>query len=1002
MVAARRRPSTILSVVAVAVLAACSTAPDVEELSARTDPSDPSPVTSASASTGPGGTAGAADDPRAGPSTTVARTEDGRATVVEPDPSGLPSISDPDPAIVSGVLENGLEYHVRENDSPGGSVELRLAVDAGSAMEQEDQSGVAHFLEHMLFNGTEEFPENELIDVLRSFGSGFGADINAVTDYDETVYSLTVPSGDATVATGLDVLEQWLTSATLVEDDVIAERGIVLDEWRGAAASSTGRIYDAYTTLLLEGTPYDGRDPIGTAEAIAGMTSEPLRRFYDDWYRPDNAAVVVVGDIDAGEIVAAIEERFASAVARGDAPERPDLASEPSTDARVERLVDPDVPEGFVGFTLPAPSAGDVSGAPEAELQRDLYDQLAYQIVAERLSDDARRGDADFDRADVDGGDFVRRLTAPEVSVVADGDDLERAAGQLLDEFERVRRYGFTESEVDRAVAATRRSARSNYDGRETRQDRSYADEYVRHFLEGEPVPTADATFAYFGEALDRATPATVGHGLVERLEAIDGYLIVVAPAADDDVVPSVDALTALVADRRDRDVEPRADETAATGELMVPPDPIVEASAEPLVADGLTLVDPLLLTFPNGVRVALNINGIEEGVVRLAAASPGGLALVADADIPDADAAGPVMSNSGLADLDAVALERFLVGADVGLTAQIEPFVDRLEGAAAASDLETLLQLVHLTMTAPRIDPVAVEQYLDDELPFAEDPGLDAGYAEATAYRQARYDDPRFVLPTVASLETVEVAGIEDVVVQRFGDASDWAFSLSGDLDRDEAIRLARTYLGTLPGSGRVEEPGFVEPPPPEGIVTSVVDGGTGEQARLALYFTQAADPTREDTLLAAYVGEVVTMRLTDEIRERLGGSYSAFADVQTTGGPAPYADAYVSATAAPEALDTVAAAVLEQLRALAADGPTEAEFEAAREAVVRQTALFSNGEINEEVLRALVDPAVDGLEPYLLEGLIAQSIGRDDVREAIVAWMPVDEFIEVRTLPR
>ena len=995
----RRLGGAVLLATVALMAAACSTDPDIDELLADAATSSSAPATTPATSdddASPGVTSGsgspAASAPPADP---VAPTE-------VPDATGLPSISEPDPAIISGELDNGLVYHVRQNDNPGGSVELRLAVDAGSALEDDDQPGVAHFLEHMVFNGTEDYPENELVAVLRSFGSGFGADINAYTDYDETVYELTVPS-DA-IGTGLDVLEQFLTSVTLAEADVVAERGVVLDEWRGAAASSDGRILDAYTTLYLDDTPYAGRLPIGTADAISTMTPELLRRYYDDWYRPDNAAVVVVGDIAVDEVLDLIAGHFGPATSRGDSPDRPELTIQPSADARVERLADPDVPEGFVGFALPVASAASAAdGSHEAQLQRALYDDLAVDIVGERLSNDAATGEVPFDAARVDTGDLVRALDVPEISVVADGADLESAAEHLIDEFERVRRYGFTPDEVERAVAVMRRSARSSYEGRESRQDRSFADEYVRHFLEGEPVPTAEATVDYFSAVLDRATPETIADGLVERLNAMAGYSIVVLPAGADDDVPSADHFVELIDGRQDRSVEPRDDSAAEVGDtLLEPPSPVEEVSAERLVDDPVPLVDPLLLTFDNGVRVSLNANQIEEGLVRLSAASPGGKALVDEAQIPDATAVGPVLSRSGLGDLDAVQLEQLLAGTDVGLETRVDDFVDRLDGVAATSDLETLFQLVHLTMTAPRIDPVAVEQYLDDELPYAADPGLDARYAEAFAYRRARYDDPRFLLPTVESLASVDAAGVEQVARQRFGDASDWSFSLSGDLAVDDAVQLARTYLGTLPGDGAVEDPGFVEPAPPVGVIQETVEGGTGERAGIAFHFSRRAEPSRKDRILAAYVGEVVTIRLTDVIRERLGESYSAFADVQTTGGPAPYADAYVSVTAGAETAASVSAAVLGELASLAEDGPTEAEYQAAREAIVRQGALFDNGEINDEVLDVLVDPAVERLDTYLLDGLIADSITSDEVRDAVGRWMPLDQYIEIRTVPR
>ncbi|MGH9132474.1 MAG: M16 family metallopeptidase, partial [Ilumatobacteraceae bacterium] len=262
-----------------------------------------------------------------------------------------------DPDVAVGMLANGLTYYIRENDRPGGRAELRLAIDAGSAHEATDQSGVAHFVEHMLFNGTEQFPENELLDVLRGFGADFGADINAYTSYDETVYQLTVATDDDdVVATGLDVLAQWLSAATIDPTAVEQERGVVLDEWRGSDQSSQGRLFDAIERLFLAGSGYEGRDPIGTSAAIESMTAEPLRRFYDAWYRPDNAAVVVVGDIDVDEIERSIIDRFGPLAPRAPAPPAPDLVIAPSVDPDVEIHQDPDETSTFVEVTLPLPA----------------------------------------------------------------------------------------------------------------------------------------------------------------------------------------------------------------------------------------------------------------------------------------------------------------------------------------------------------------------------------------------------------------------------------------------------------------------------------------------------------------------------------------------------------------------------------------------------------------------------------------------------------------------
>lgn len=992
MTPARRlhRSSATLVVAIATLLAACTATSDVEVEVPSTATTDATDTTDTTATTAPSSTA--APQPR-----------DGSTPITAPDPTGLPSLGEADPAIVMGELDNGLRYFIRDNDNPGGRVEMRLAVDAGSALEDETQVGGAHFLEHMLFNGTEEFPENELIAVLRSFGAGFGADINAYTDYDETVYQLTMPTQDpAVVATGLDVLEQWLSAATIDQAQVEAERGVVLDEWRGSEASSNGRIFDALEQLFLAGSPYEGKDPIGTDAAITSTNAAPLRQFYDDWYRPDNAAVVVVGDVDTVTIEDAIVERFGPIVARGASPARPELTVEPSGDTQVRILADPDVAEGFAQVTLPLASTDAES--IEAEYQNSMLDSMAFDMIATRLGNDALRGEAPFDDARVDSSGFVRSLDAPEIIVSADGDALEASTQAVFDEYERVRRFGFSQAEVDRVVDAYRTSAQSAYDGRDSRQDSDFADEYVRHALTGEPIPTADAQYDFTNAVLDRATPETIAHRFVERLANAAPHVLVVVPDSEAGDVPDAAAFVAQADSLRDRDLSPRADDTGIDGDLMVAPDPVEEIASGRLSENGFdNFVDPVVLEFDNGVSVSLNTSKIVEGQVAFEARSPGGLAVLDDADVPAADAAGAVVGQSGLATYGPVELDDYLSDKDVGLQATVDAFTEGFYGGAATSDLETLFQLIHLSMTQPRVDPVALEQYLDDELAIASDPSIDPGYAQFATLLDARYDDPRYLLPTVDSLTSVTADDIDRVYRDRFGDASDFSFAFSGDFDLAEVSELSRRYLATLPSTGRVESVDYVEPPPPPGIVAEQVTAGQGAQASVALLFTAPATAERRDDIVAAMLQEVVTARLTDVVREELGDSYSPFAVVQLTGGGSPNAETYISNTTAPELLDEVVAAVTEQLDDLRTVGPTDREFEAAREGIRQRLDLFSNEQVNDEVLAVVTDPGGNAsFDEFLRQPLWAEVVTADEIRAAAARWLPADQYIDVRVLPR
>ena len=435
----------------------------------------------------------------------------------------------------------------------------------------------------------------------------------------------------------------------------------------------------------------------------------------------------------------------------------------------------------------------------------------------------------------------------------------------------------------------------------------------------------------------------------------------------------------------------------------MAPPDPVEEAAAG-LLDDGASegFVAPVLLEFDNGVRVTLNVTPIAEGEVAFEARSPGGLEALDEADVPAADAAAAVLADSGVATYDPVALEAFLSDKDVEFSTGIDQFTEGMSGYTSTSDLEILFQLIHLQMTAPRVDELAVERYLDDQLPYAEDPSIDPGYAEYVALLDARYDDPRYLLPTVESLAVVEADDIERVVADRFGDASDWNFAFSGDLDVDDVTELARRYLGTLPGSGRVESPTFVEPAAPAGVVEVETSGGSGSQANVSFLFTAPATTDRLDDVIALVVQEVVTARLTDVIREELGESYSPYAVVEVAGGPTPNAEIYVSTSTGVELVADVRESILRELADLGANGATQTEFDSATETVRQQLDLIYNEQINDEVLSVLTDPAGNpDFMAFVDQYETVDQIDMAMLAERLAAWLPADQYISVTVTP-
>ena len=334
-----------------------------------------------------------------GTSTTVVTGAEGSTTTSGSATSSTvdPRLDEPlpvDPDVTKGVLDNGLTYFIKKNDSPGGRAELRLVVDAGSVQEEPDQAGTAHFLEHMMFNGTERFPRNELIAVLEAFGPRFGPDINAYTSFDETVYELALPTEDPElVQLGVDVLREWASRATLAEGDVVAERGVVVDEWRLRAQGYSGRVGDLFQQLVLPGTRYDGHLPIGSEASIRATTPDVLARFYRDWYRPARMAVVAVGDFDPDGMEEMIIDAFSDLESDGSAPDFDPIDYEPPAEPRASGMGDEESAGASVSVFWPS-TGGPVTTV--GDLRSAVAANLAVEMVANRLNDEALRGNSDL------------------------------------------------------------------------------------------------------------------------------------------------------------------------------------------------------------------------------------------------------------------------------------------------------------------------------------------------------------------------------------------------------------------------------------------------------------------------------------------------------------------------------------------------------------------------------------------------------------------------------
>lgn len=897
-----------------------------------------------------------------------------------------------DPSVTVGTLENGLRYYVRAHGEPRARAELRLVVNAGSVLEDEDQRGLAHFLEHMAFNGTENFRRQELVNYLESIGMRFGPDLNAYTSFDETVYMLQLPTDDPQLlSTGLQILEEWAHRIVLDEEEVEKERGVILEEWRlGRGAQS--RVLERQIPVIFSGSPYAERLPIGDTAVIRGAPASALGRFYRDWYRPDLMAVVAVGDFDAAGVEAQIRERF-SAIPAHPAPRMRPRVGVPGHDATLFSIVtDPElqIPQVSVAFKQPLRPQGTL-GAYRQSLVEALYNGM----LNFRLQELTRVEDPPFLGAASVQGRIVREGELYQLAAAVQPGGVDRGLETLLLEAERVRRFGFTPSELTREKESLLRQYQQAMDERATRRSGTLADEYVRNFLTGEPIPGIETEFQ-----LVQALLPTIGLDEVDALAETwitDRNRVILASVPERaGPPPTEDELLEVF--RRVSGAEVTAYEDAEPVESLMDalPSPGRVVSEEVVEA-----LDTRIWTLDNGARVLVKATDFQDDEILFQAWGPGGISLAPDERLIPARTATAVLGQSGVGSLSLTDLQRALSGKAVGVSPSIGELSQGMSGSASPRDVETLFQLIHLHFTAPRADPTAFQALRSQ---------LGAILANRDASPQAHFQDTIAVTmaqghPRARPISP-EDPGFMDLEAslsfyrERFSDAANFTFVFVGALDPQELRPLVERYIGSLPSEGRRESWRDDGVRPPEGIIRKVVRKGVEPQSATQILFTGEAEYTSRNRDVLGALAEALQIRLRETLREELGGTYSVSVSGRVVAEPREEYTVAIAFGSAPERADEMVDAVMFEIAAIQGAGPTEADMVRVREAHRRSRELGQRQ--NAYWLGQLLNWDRYDLEPgritapSLWEGLTAH-----DLQEAAQLFLGMDNVVVVTLLP-
>jgi zinc protease len=836
-----------------------------------------------------------------------------------------------DPKVTIGTLPNGIRYYIRQNAKPEKRAELRLVVNAGSVLEDDDQLGLAHFLEHTAFNGTTHFKKNELVNYLESIGVRFGADLNAYTGFDETVYILPIPTDtQRLVNQAFQILEDWAHGQLFDPTEVTNERGVVQEEWRGRKGAGD-RMLQKWLPIALKGSRYATRLPIGTQESILSATPDRLRRFYQDWYRPDLMAVVAVGDFDKTQIEQLIKQHFSGIAKRSNARPRVAIDVPDNVAPLVAVATDKEATSSNfnVTFKLPHQETKTVG-----DYRRDLTARLYLDMLNSRFSEISQKPDAPFLAAGGSTGSFFARgKDAFTLGANVKDGAIEQGLQAVLLEARRADQFGFLESELGRAKQNMLRGYERAYTERDKTQSGSLVSEYVGNYLYGEAIPGIEYEYQLVQQLLPGITLADVNTLGSKWITDENRIILVQAPEKEGVKVPTESELLAIFGKANQMAL------TAWTENLAEAP--LVEklpAGGKVVSEKSYAAVGVTEWKLSNGARVLVKPTDFKADEILFTAYSPGGTSLVSDADYMSAALASQIMSISGVGNFNRIDLGKKLTGKVARVAAGLGSTSETLGGTASPKDLETLLQLVYLQFTAPRVDTVAFGALKNQAAAMLANRGSspEAVFGDTVTVTLSQHHFRARPL-TLATFNEVNPVKSLEVFKDRFAEAGDFTFMFVGNVDLATLKPLAERYLATLPTTGRKETFKAIMPGAPRGVVEKVVRKGTEPKANTLMFFTGACKYTPEDRFAMRALTEYFQIKLNETLREQLGGTYSP--DVRGGCSRTPRAEYSISVQfgSSPENVDKLSQTVLAMIDSLKAKGPSAADVDKVREQITR-----------------------------------------------------------------
>ena len=908
--------------------------------------------------------------------------------------ASLDKIIPVDPRITMGQFDNGMRYYIRENKKPENRAELRLVVNTGSILEDDDQQGLAHFLEHMAFNGTKNFAKHDLIEFMESIGMRFGPGLNAYTGFDETVYMLRIPTeSEEVMDKAFQILEDWSWALSLENDEIDKERGVIIEEWR-LGLGANARMMDKQFPIIFKGSHYADRLTIGKKEIIENFEHDVLKRFYKDWYRPDLMAVVAVGDFESAKIQPLIIKHFAQLPVANDPRSRKIFPVPDHEETLFAIATDKEAMNTSVAVIhkLPLQNMSTVGA-----YRQMIVEQLYHGMLNQRFAELAQKKDPPFLGASSGKGQFVRSKEVYVLNAGIKAEGIEQGLEALFIESERVSRHGFTLTEMDRQKRRLLRSIEQSYTEREKNNSNVYVSEYIRNFLEGEPIPGIEYEFELFKRFIPEITLDEVNKIGKDWLTENNRVIMINAPEKEGLVIPTEGDLQGVMESVAGMEISPYEDTTSELPLMAEYPH-----AGEIIDTKYLDKYDITEWKLSNGARVILKPTDFKEDEIVFQALSPGGTSLASEEDFIPARTASQVISSGGVGEFSALDLQKKLTGKVVGVRPIISDWEEGLMGSASPKDVETLFQLINLYFTAPRADATMFDVLKSRMKAALENRNADPRFVfYDTLGRTLTQDHPRVRSLTVEQLDEMDLNKSLQFYEDRFADASDFIFVFVGNLDLEIIKPLVACYLASLPSIDRQETWKDVGVRPPKGVIKKTVKKGVEPQSQAAIVFTGPFEYTQANRNAIRAMGLVLQTRLRNKIREDLGGTYSITASPSYDRIPEPAYSVAISFGTDPDRVEELINVIFQEIETLKKDGATAEELQDATQAMYRdyETGIKQNQWLLTQLYyRFLEGEDLESLFDYLksLENLTV-----DVINGAARSYLNIENYVQVILFP-